>query len=88
MNPIVRTILTFVCVVSFVATPYYFWSGFEHLGASGTSSQPTAGAISIIIFLFAFFIAVQLTPKKTDKCPSCGHVSDTKKFTQSPLHGE
>jgi hypothetical protein len=66
MKPIHRTILTIICCISFVAVPYYFWPGFEHLGTSGTGSQPTMGALSIIVFLVAFFTAVQITPKKQD----------------------
>ena len=63
MNPILRTILTLANVVSFVAAIYYFWPGFEHFGTSGTGSQPTLGALSVVIFLLAFITAVQLTPK-------------------------
>ena len=64
MNPVSRTILTIIGIVSFVAAPYYFWPGFEHLGTSGTGSQPTLGALWVILFLIAFITAVQLTSKK------------------------
>lgn len=64
MKPIPRTALTIANVVSLVASVYYFWPGFEHLGTSGTGAQPTLGALCVILFLIAFLTAVQLSSKR------------------------
>jgi hypothetical protein len=63
MKPIPRTALTIANVVSLVAAVYYFWPGFEHVGTSGTGSQPTLGALCTAIFLIVFLTAAQLTSK-------------------------
>lgn len=64
MRQSTRTFLTFIIVVSFVGSIYYFWPGFEHLFTVGTGAQPTMGVICVIAFLMVVLTFAQLSPYK------------------------
>jgi ABC-type phosphate transport system permease subunit len=73
-HQLAKSFIAFVIILSFVSLIYHVIPGFHHMGAANgdTSWQPTNAAISLILFLFAFTTAVQMTPKQVEKCPHCG----------------
>jgi len=70
MRQLTKTILTITITVSLIGSIYYFIPGFSHLFASDDTRLSVAFAL-LIIFLVAFFTAVQLTPDRMDVCPHC-----------------
>jgi hypothetical protein len=75
-HQLTKSFIAFVVILSFVSLVYYAIPGFHHIATPGgdTSWQPTLVATSLILFLFAFATAVQMTPKQVEKCPHCGAV--------------
>lgn len=71
MRQLRNSVLTIINVVSFVGIVYYAIPGYYHVFTDGTGVQPTAIGLCVIVFLIAFLTAVQLTPKKEQRCPRC-----------------
>lgn len=73
-HQLTKSFIAFINIISFVSLVYYAIPGFHHIfTADGdTSWQPTFAAVSLILFLFAFTTAVQMTPRQVEKCPHCG----------------
>lgn len=73
-HQLTKSFIAFVNILSFVSLVYYAIPGFHHIATpvGDTSWQPTLVATSMILFLFAFVTAVQMTPKQQVQCPHCG----------------
>lgn len=66
--------IAFINILSFVSLIYYALPGFHHVftPSDETSWQPTLAAVSLILFLFVFVTAVQMSSKQQEQCPHCG----------------
>ena len=61
-----KSLLLLANIVSFVGIFYFFLSGYPHVFAgNATGSQPTLGFLCVIVFLFLFLTAIQMSPNKT-----------------------
>ena len=65
-----KTTLTITTTVSLIGSIYYFLPNFPHLFASDDARLSVAFVL-LIVFIVAFFTAVQLTPDRLDICPHC-----------------
>ena len=70
MNQLTKTTLTITITISLIGSIYYFIPYFPHLFASDDTRLSVAFVL-LIIFIVAFFTAVQLTPDRLDVCPHC-----------------
>jgi hypothetical protein len=68
-------IVTIGCIAGLIGALYYAIPGYIHVLAVGnpTSTQPTGIAVSLLLFVVSFIMALYITPNKTT-CPSCQYM--------------